>query len=327
MKSSTKVRALLPHTFSILNAAQREAELAGRTCVQIDDVLVALAVTGGPASRVLAAHGADLSALRAAVGDRDAADLKSIGIDPASIAPPHRRTLAQAWTAQRALVLDPGVEELIRSVPSERELLRALADHPSGGPAETLRRAGVDVEALLADQGWPVAPKVTGPAGVDGLLDGLRVTTSRTVRFVPVPFERLADVLAAPELVAEWIIPMPGARPVDDHVLVSMPTDDPVSTFEMRRVRCTRDEHHVEVVWQQFLGPELLEQTGSDDDRGYYLQVRATPCAGGCDLVLVRGVAGRGRFALPARWVGKAFAGITARHLAQTITEVALGHR
>ena len=47
MKSSTKVRALLPHTFSILNAAQREAELAGRTCVQIDDVLVALAVTGG----------------------------------------------------------------------------------------------------------------------------------------------------------------------------------------------------------------------------------------------------------------------------------------
>ena len=96
MKSSTKVRALLPHTFSILNAAQREAELAGRTCVQIDDVLVALAVTGGPASRVLAAHGADLSALRAAVGDRDAADLKSIGIDPARIAPPHRRTLAQA---------------------------------------------------------------------------------------------------------------------------------------------------------------------------------------------------------------------------------------
>lgn len=318
MKLFARARAHAPNDYAIMMAAGREAELAGRSIASLDDLLVALLVTGGPAARVLAAHGATLPALRSATRERDADDLASIGVDSSRMTQPSRRSLRDAWTSKRTVDLDPVVQELLKDAPSEQELLTAVIQYPTGGPAEALRRSGVDVDAVLAHQPWPSEPTLGQAKPVPGLLDGTRQSTSQVLRFVPVPFERVADVITDPELVAQWIAGPSGVAVTGDAIRVDVSRGPKNAVFEMRRSHLERTADRATVVWQQFwIEPEQA------DPRGYYLQLTATAADGGTDLRKLQGVNGRGPLAAPARLFSHLMAKASSRMLVQTLVEVA----
>ncbi|MEL4505275.1 Clp protease N-terminal domain-containing protein [Luteococcus sp. H138] len=318
MKLFARARAHAPNDFATMMAAGREAELAGRGIASLDDLLVALLVTGGPAARVLAAHGATLPSLRSATRERDADDLASIGVDSSRVTQPSRRSLRDAWTSKRTVELDPVVQELLKDAPSERELLTAVLQHPTGGPAEALCRACVDVDAVLAHEPWPSEPTLGKAKPVPGLLDGTRESTSQLLRFVPVPFERVADVITDPALVAQWIAGPTAVAVADDVIRVDISRGPKTAVFEMRRSRLERTADRATVVWQQFwIEPE---QT---DPRGYYLQLTATAADGGTDLRKLQGVNGRGPLAAPARLFSRLMAQASSHTLVQALVEVA----
>lgn len=320
MKRLSRFPALLPNNFSLLVTAHREATLAGRTSVTLDDLLVALLVSGGSAARVLSTHGVELGALRAATSERDAADLASLGL-PMPAFETRRLSLSEAMESQRTIEIESAVEELLGKLPSEEELLHALIDHPSGGPAEALRRAGVDVTALRRAP-WPRRAESPKAQQVPGLLDGLTVATTSVDRFVPIAFDLVVPTISDPELAVQWLLAGLDTTVEDGVIGARVTHGQHTADFEMRRMAAEHDAAHCEVVWQQF-----WLQPVQDDPRGYYLQVIARPVGTGTELSLVRGIAGRGRFAAPARWISTLFAKGSARSLVQGIVEVALSQR
>lgn len=320
MKRSTRIKALLPSTFALLMAASREAELAGRTTVGLDDLLVALLATGGPASRVLAAHGANLVALRTAVVERDRDDLAHLGIDGTGLTPP-RRTLAEAFAVQRGLDVSPAVEDVLTRLPSEKELLTALLTHSSGGPAEALARAGVEVAAVLAHQPWLTVPKPGRAEPVPGLLDGQEESTTRQVRFVPVPFERIVEVVSQPRAVAAWYLVGQQVEVAQDGASLTACLGSGARSIvtEYRRVRCDVGAGRADVIWQAF-----WVQPAADDPRGHYIRIQAEREGSGTQLTITRGANGRGRLARPARWLAGVFGRMSGSNLVHGLAEVAV---
>lgn len=320
MKRSTRVKALLPNNFALLMAASREASLAGRTTVTPDDLLVALLVTGGPAAHVLATHSADLVALRQAVVDRDAADLASLGIDGDHLTP-QRRTLADTFARQRAIDITPAVEEMLTALPSERELLHILLTDPSGAPAEALTRAGVDVDAVLAHAPWPVAERSGRAEPVPGLLDGQKEATTVIVRFVPVAFERVVEVVTDPAAVASWYLPSDDVELGDDGASLVLRQEHRGRRLvhECRRVRSDVTDVRADVIWQNF-----WVEPAAADPRGFYIRIQAERAGSGTQVRITRGANGRGRFAPLARLLFSLVSKGTGKNLVHGLVEVAV---
>lgn len=199
-------------SLTTMAAAGVEARLAGRATITLDDLLVGLLLTGGPATRVLTRHGASVEGLRKAVAGRDADDLASLGLDPSALPAPKRLPFPEAWRESREMALAPGIEDLLSSAQGERALLTALLTHASGGPAAALERSGVSVAEVLADEDWAPVPSTSRPRGVPELLDGPTATT-QVSRFIAAGYEDVRELVRDPARLHEWL--MPGERLAD----------------------------------------------------------------------------------------------------------------
>ncbi len=286
----------------------------------LDDLLTALLVVGGPAARVLGAHGVNLPRLRAAMADRDDADLASIGVDPTGVSRPERSSIAAASSRQPVVEMDPSVKEVISGVSSERDLLLALLNHPSGGPAESIRLAGGDTAGILSQSDWPAMPQSSEPAPIPGLLDGPHVSTKQMPLYLAVPFSDIIKVLVDPHLASEWLVPDGSAKVEGESVLYSASKRGRTAHFEMRRVLLEYREDHLGVVWQKFWPDQVGNRPG-----GYYVHCEATPRYGGTDLMLTHAMRGYGRFPIVGAWTHRLFATSGIRKVAQALVEVALG--
>lgn len=279
-------------------AAWHEADAAGRDAVTLDDLLVAFALVGGPVGRTLAAHGLTAEALRAGVRERDTADLAALGITPPPSTEPVR--VPGRLDPRRSFRMDPEAARFLeKATGSPAALLIGLADHPSGRPAAALRAAGADLPGLraaLADLGDAQAEDNAPAAPIPGLLDGLRETTRRGRRWVPVSAEAVGAVVGDAEAMRPLLFPDAETAGQDVRVapglLASSLKGRP---FEHRLVRDGEVDGGREVVWQMFW-PEGVRPRGEDGDpRGAYLHARIEPAEGGSVLTLTRGVRGFGR--------------------------------
>ena len=129
-----------------------------------------------------------------------------------------------------------------------------------------------------------------------GLLDGLRETTRRGRRWVPVSAEAVGAVVGDAEAMRPLLFPDAETAGQDVRVapglLASSLKGRP---FEHRLVRDGEVDGGREVVWQMFW-PEGVRPRGEDGDpRGAYLHARIEPAEGGSVLTLTRGVRGFGR--------------------------------
>ncbi len=300
-------------------AAGQEAQFAGRSAMTLDDLLTALLVVGGPAARVLAAHGVNLPRLRVAMAERDDADLASIGVDPTGVSRPERRSIVAGSSRQPVVEMDPAVKAVVNGASSERDLLLALLNHPSGGPAESIRLAGGDTAGILSQTDWPAMPQSSEPAPIPGLLDGPHVTTKQLPLFLAVPFADISNVLVDPHLASEWLVPDGSTQVEGDSVLYSISKRGRTAQFEMHRVLLDQRDDYLSVAWQKFWPDQVGNRPG-----GYYVHCEATPRYGGTDLMLTHAMRGYGRFPLAGVWMHKLFANSGMRNVAKALIELAL---
>ncbi|GAA1397658.1 Clp protease N-terminal domain-containing protein [Luteococcus peritonei] len=322
----TRLRLALPRTFTLLTTAWHEAQAADAQRITLDHLLLSLLAAGGPASELLARHGATLPSLRAAIRGREVDDLATLGITPP--APRPRRSLRETVAAPRELVLDPEVERLLNALPlrwGEQEMLRQLLEHPSGGPAVALDKAGVDVAALRQEAAGPGA-FATGherTAPVPGLLDGQPESTTVVERFLPVAYPLACRVVREPALMAQWGPYGPEAEASGEVVLPPAAQQERARakgfTQALHRVVDESTPDRTTVAWQE-------RWTGDDKEQhGFYLHLVLTPAPGGTRLRLTRGAPGFGRLGGLFRRLSALLTPLSTGHLVHGIATVAEG--
>jgi hypothetical protein len=198
--------------YLLTTAATDEAARAGHGEVDVDHVLLALLVTGGPSTEVLSRAGLRLAAARTALQEVQREDLASLGVD-APVPPPlagHTYGVATAalpWSDRARRALAPVTE----GAPDTGVLAAVLSDEH--GPARRLlQQAGLDAGAMLASA--LASPGSGGPAPVPD--PGSRAWTASHTRTVAVPRADLWRVVSDPRRRPEWDDDVAEVRAVDD---------------------------------------------------------------------------------------------------------------
>lgn len=149
-------------------AAKEESSRYDLPQVDVDHVLLALLVGGGPAGEVLRGQGLTLDAARGATEQVRAQHIARLGIVPpaADPRPIHDPSLGDIEWTRRAMKVVSGNED-----GSELGLLAGLLDEPSRLVAEVLGEAGIDpgaVRVALAEARASAGPRrPVGPTDPD----------------------------------------------------------------------------------------------------------------------------------------------------------------
>lgn len=271
------------------NASWREAARDGVPEVDTDHLYLGLIALGGAAARLLGRHGVTLTSARDRVREARAADVRALGIDPTPLLLPPRplRELGHP-----DLVLTPAARALLGARhPDTYACLIALLK-TSDAARRLLAADGVLPGDLVAElREGSDDPLTTEPAPVPDVLPppayGLRVS-----RFVPVPPERLADLLASPESLGWWAFDPEAADVLPGGEQVRLARGPRTLTLRFHPTR--RDTpHRRTVAWLQealdgrYAGQPLRHDT-----------FEIAPAPGGCELTHTRatrtfGVVGR----------------------------------
>jgi len=178
-------------------AAKEEASRYDLPQVDVDHLLLALLVGGGPAGELLRAQGVTLGAARRATEQVRADHIARLGIVPPAAAPGPIRNPAigdMEWTP-RALKVVSSLGD-----PDDLALLVGLLEEPSGLVVDVLSMAGVDVAALRAAVAGPRATAGTSPPS--SFSAGWREVTH--TGFVPAPVADVWALLTDPERRRVW---------------------------------------------------------------------------------------------------------------------------
>lgn len=328
MNPAQHLRRSTGRSFAILQTAWREAAYLGDHIITLDHLLLGLLMAGGPAAELLARHGARLEPLRQAVRERDQADLQALGIEPRPRPLRSRRGIDELHHGVTGdIEMSPAVESAMRAPArrfDEHGLLRRLLDHPSGGPVEALRLAGVDLEALRRDLALSGRVPVdhnhrTDP--IPGLLDGLPETTVCTTRFLPVDLEHVYRAASEATLVRRWFQWDASAEVAGVDVLrTTRRVRRGSGVTELRRVIDDRSTGHADVAWQELQVSGLVDH----DPRGFYLHLDLTEAPGGTLVRLTRGFRGYGRLGGLMRRLGAALTPLTTAYTVQNLALVAV---
>ena len=181
----------------LVTAANDEAARAGHGTVDVDHVLLALLVSGGPATQILSRAGLDLATARTALVEVQVQDLSSLGTST-PVPPPLAThtygvaTAAHPWSDRARRALAAIVEE-----GPGTHALRVVLDDEHGPARRLLGQAGIDVEAVLATAGTVQdSPRAHG--------DESWTWTSSSSRTVAVPRADLWRVVSDPRRRVEW---------------------------------------------------------------------------------------------------------------------------
>jgi len=202
-------RSVLRQQRYLSAAAMEEVVELGHPEVDVEHLLVALLVTGGPSASRLVAAGVDLAALRRGAREVQEADARALGVHvpapPAARPGPAAQAVGATPFGGRAL-------ELMRSVrpdDDDRALLRALLDDDGHRAERVLRHLGVDVEELRRRLDAPAASlDVALPAAVVDALEALgpahRRCAASTTHDLPVPADAVWALVGDLRRRPEW---------------------------------------------------------------------------------------------------------------------------
>ena len=215
------------NTAYVRAAANVEAIRLGHPEVDMDHLLLALLITGGPSARLLLDAGVTLDRGRHAVAEVQQRELSDIGVDLPAPAPGPAR-----YASASPLPLNGRARELDDRLPfaaDDRALLTALINDEGGRVRRLLTQLGVDADALRqsADTTKPgprtsTQPKRPELTQTDGLRPGgemppelgwLYVSHSQDV---PVAANRVWALISDPERRAEWGVDCSAARVLAD---------------------------------------------------------------------------------------------------------------
>lgn len=160
--AKTPFREIIRISRDISVAAQEERLRSGHPAIDVDHLLLALLVVGGPATALLTEHGVTFDRARAAVAAVHRAQVASLGITAPPTAPrPVEPDSDDVEFTARALA----VMQRADPVSYELEILVALLDEPSGHTGQVMTELGVDAATLrtaaLAGIVRPVATQVS----------------------------------------------------------------------------------------------------------------------------------------------------------------------
>ena len=278
--SSIGEAALLAQRLS--GAAKEECTRSGRPEVDVDDLLLALVLSGGPAGRLLRTAGVTVEAARAAVEQVHAERASRLGVavpslPPGPIADPARGTVDWSERARKVLgAVSPRSDETA--------VLLALLDEPSGLVRDVLAALGLPEDEVR--RGVAAAPGRPDPdlAGADAEWEGVGVEA-----FAPAPVEQV------------WaLVTDPARRPVWDSAhesVVARP--DGVLEAQAARVRPNGSRARVHRDYRRTLIRVVGEEPGRlvewelawpdrAGSRRQRVAVRLEPVPGGTRLLLTR---------------------------------------
>ncbi|WP_106850280.1 SRPBCC family protein [Blastococcus sp. Marseille-P5729] len=180
-------------------AASDEAARAGSPEMDIDHLLVALAMSGGPAGAILRRHGVSLDSVRAAITAVRDRELSTLGITATETGPMPQRPLGDVnldWSRR--------AQEVLSGTGGEYDgtgLLRSLLAEPSGTIAQILRELNVDPDAVRAD----IDSAKTQGLGTDVRYEhrGRHLPTAAE-GFAPAPVEQVWELVSDPLRLPEW---------------------------------------------------------------------------------------------------------------------------
>ena len=211
------VRELKGEAWDLLaSAAVDEAARAGHGEVDVDHVLLALLVAGGPSTELLSRAGLDLSTARRALARLQRQDLDSQGPAVPVIAVPVPRpssehtseagTAAMPWSdrARRAVAVLPG------DAP-DTAVLDAVLSHEDGPARRLLEQADIDAGAVLS-----AARVMTADRPAATVPDDARAWTAGHTRTVAVGREDLWRLVSDPRRRREWDDSVAQVRVLDD---------------------------------------------------------------------------------------------------------------
>lgn len=186
---------------SLSIAAMEEASRFGQRDADLDHLLLALTLSTHPAGQVLRGAGVTLDAVRRAVGDQRAAQLRSLGIvagdaDAAGRIRFHE-TGGYDWTPRAREVFVRSASG--RNVGDAEAVLRELLQDPSGLIDDLLERVGTSAPDIVArlDEVQGLALH-TSSAGGEGEVCGFAEA------FVPASVDEVWSLLADPRRMPEW---------------------------------------------------------------------------------------------------------------------------
>jgi uncharacterized protein YndB with AHSA1/START domain len=193
------VMASTSQTLSI--AAMEEASRLGQREADIDHLLLALTLSTHPAGQVLRACGVTLDAVRLAMSEQRAAELRSIGISAGASTEPgpisFQETGGYEWSARCLEILSRASS---RGKNGDAEaVLRELLNDRSGLIDDLLARVGTSSAALVTrlDEMADLAvhrPRSGGRGEAAGFIEA----------FVPAPVADVWDLLSDPARMPEW---------------------------------------------------------------------------------------------------------------------------
>ncbi|MFC4563643.1 Clp protease N-terminal domain-containing protein [Nocardiopsis mangrovi] len=194
----------------IEGAASGEAARTAHSEVGFEHLFLGVLTTGGPAARLLMDAGVGLAEARSAIDELLQEDLALLGID----APLPAAAGESEAAAPSMLPFGPRLRELADDCPhagGDQALLVALLDDEGGRIRRLLDRLGVDTDRIRHDLGEPIetpedsaAPaEGDGPSDDSGQTDEGRQYATHELD-VPVPAERIWDLVGDPRRRAEW---------------------------------------------------------------------------------------------------------------------------
>jgi hypothetical protein len=266
----------------LVTAANDEAARAGHGTVDVDHVLLALLVSGGPSTRILARAGLDLATARTALAEIQRQDLSSLGVST-PLPPPlatHSYGVATAalpWSDRARRALQPMTE----GEPDTLVLETVLADEH--GPARRLlEQAGADADAVLA-----AARAAAGSSGPHPAGNTSRGWSSDHTGIVAVPRADLWRLVSDPRRRGEWDDSVARVQVLDDRSFRTLdalagtlarpgrPLEDP-GLMSTHVVTDTEDGRLVEweVRFPRRGHTEWLRIELADDDAGSRLTLR-----------------------------------------------------
>ncbi|WP_017574078.1 Clp protease N-terminal domain-containing protein [Nocardiopsis halotolerans] len=258
MTNPSAKRSTLDRSFdriSISGAASREAARAGHAEVGFEHLLLGVLVTGGPGARLLMDAGVGLAEARSAIDGILREDLALLGIDVPLPTP-------SGDDPKEWLRFTPRLEELEYGIPlagGDAALLAALIDDEGGRVRRVLDRLGADTDRIRRDLGElaedpqsPEPPPADGADTSEQPPEGWEYTTYDLE--VPVPHERIWELVSDPERRGEWDPASGSSRRLGDGVveLTNRHTEKTV------RESITHSVPGREVTWTQEDGDRAL---------------------------------------------------------------------
>jgi hypothetical protein len=264
-------------------AAKEEASRYDLPQIDLDHLLLALLISGGPAGVLLREQGATLDATRTATEQVRARHIARLGVvpPPADPRPIRDPSLGDIDWTPRAIQVVSNTSE-----PGELDLLQALLDEPSGLVTEVLAEAGVDPVALRA--ALAERRRVAGTADSTGTPDQDWLAVTHT-GFAPAPVGAVWALVSDPARRPEWDTTVGGVRPTEPDVWeMTLATTRPDGRPVRHRPEHVRAHHRLTAYEPE----ELVEwEVTLPDQRGtrparQRLRVHCRPAAEGTTLEL-----------------------------------------